>query len=453
MNSYDVVIVGGGITGVSILRDCALRGIKNILLIEKMPGLAQATSSVTTGLANRGLRYIDYDLQMTKISAQEVAILQFIAPNLLKPMPFLIPFFPDSKFNLELFETALESYDDITKKYGGPKHRRLSRKQTLERQPLLNKKIYGALVIEELLIQDSKLTQEIAEGAKRWGAKIITDLEVKEVKFSESGFVLKVGNDLGETRIYTKILCNATGPWAQKFAAKLNCSIPLRPTKGVHIILDLNLNDGLIIDTIDHRYPLTLITKSDKQTFTGPTDEDFFGKDYNPQNLNVSEDEIGYLFDAVCHVLPSSNKKQIVGAIKGVRPTLYQRGLKPEKLSRNFKIFDHEKDGLPGFISLAGGKFTIARLMAEKTTDLICQKLGIKKLCLSHLVPLNTETQLGQKLLLSSINHWPSNWLQKEPPIASFKKRVFACARLIFYFFKHVCRKPKSLITFIDKTA
>lgn len=449
MEHYDVVIVGGGITGASIARDCALRGLTRTLLIEQK-SIGQATTAASTGLANRGLRYIDYDLDLTRASAQEVAILQFIAPHLLETRKFLIPFFRDSKFNIELFEAALEAYEAIVGQYGAPKHERLGKGQTLIAEPLLSADVYGSLRIEELLLKDSELAKESVRQAENLGVQVMEGWKVVGIERKNSRLVLALKSAWGdEAKVETQILCNAAGPWAEQFAAQLGCQVKLRPTKGVHILVDrLPLANDLILDSPDHRYSLMAIKKGpQKWVYVGPTDDDFFGKEFDPDNLLCPDWDRQYLLDSLRRAIPMTRKNQIVGAIMGIRPTLFQKGVKPERLSRNFKIFDHEENGLSGFISVAGGKLTIARLMAEKATDLICRKLNRPAECLTAAVPLGkSAVPLRPAVFLSGSAAFSS----QKSPLASLSKRIYASGRIGWYFFKHILRNPRSILSFVN---
>lgn len=446
VDPFDVVIIGGGITGASIARDCALRGMKRILLVEQKK-IGQATTSVSTGLANRGLRYIDYDLELTKISAQEVATLQFIAPHLLEPRNFLIPFFRDSKFNIELFESVLKAYEAIIGQYGAPKHKRLGKEQTLIEEPLLAPDVRGSLQIEELLLKDSELAWESVRQAVSLGVLAWEGWKVIGAERKKNRWFLRMRSVRGSLAMAeAQILCNATGPWAEQFAGQLGCSVKLRPTKGVHIMVaESGLSHDLILDAPDHRYPLTAIKKGPEGlVYVGPTDDDFSGEDFDPDNLTCSEADWKYLFTAIRRVIPRIEPGQVRGFVMGVRPTLFQKGVKPERLSRNFQIFDHQGDGLPGFISVAGGKLTIARLMAEKTTDLICEKLNFSAECVTAVTPIGLSSVrrfgVAPKASVAFSGH--------KPPLASLFKRLYASGRIGWYFLKHVFQNPRSILSF-----
>ena len=447
---FDVVIVGGGITGASIARDCALRKLTRTLLIEQK-SIGQATTAASTGLANRGLRYIDYDLDLTRASAQEVAILQFIAPHLLETRKFLIPFFRDGKFNIELFEAALKAYEAVVGQYGAPKHERLGKDQTLMAEPLLSTEVYGSLRIEELLLKDAELAQESARQAENLGIQIMEGWKVIGAEKKNNRFVLRLNSVGGDSAsVETKILCNAAGPWAEQFAAQLGVSVKLRPTQGVHILIDrLPLTNELILDSPDHRYLLMAIKKGQqKRVFVGPTDDDFSGKEYDPDNLSCSERDQQYLLNAIRRAVPMVRRDQIVGAIMGVRPTLFQDGVRPERLSRNFQIFDHQENGIPGFISVAGGKLTIARLMAEKTTDLICRKLNQPVECLTAVTPLRKSKTPTRRLIVASNNS--AAFSGKKSPLSSLSKRIYASGRIGWYFLKHIFQNPRSVLSFLN---
>lgn len=366
----DVLIIGGGITGAGIFRDCALRGLKTIL-VEKKDFGAQTTSA-STGLIHGGTRYLTYDADLTEQTCREAGILAKIAPHLLLKTEFVFPIFPNEGHSIEKFEALLELYDKYQRMKFAASHRRLSKKEALALEPNLSPNIVGALVLEEYITNPAALTlANILDGQSR-GGEAFSGLEVFEINRGED-YVSVLMRDRKEREIEMKarIVVNAAGPWAGEAAklAGLN-SVKIRPTKGVHVSVSPSpISKSAICQAIDGRY-LMLVSQNGVLRI-GTTDDDFYG---DLDKLEITRDEVGYLIEAASRTIPAVKDCKIIGGSAGVRPTVYSWSGNEDDLSREYKIVD---DG--NFVSVIGGKMTIYRLMAEKTVDLLCGKLGAKQ--------------------------------------------------------------------------
>jgi glycerol-3-phosphate dehydrogenase len=168
-------------------------------------------------------------------------------------------------------------------------------------------------------------------------------------------------------------------------SAKAGVEVKIRPGKGVHITFDRRLlNYSLIIEMVDRR--MGFLMPHENATILGTTDDDYYG---DPDDLRVSEDEVDYLIQGAEYYLPDIRKARMVRAWVGIRPTLFAWGKNEDGLSRDHKVFDHEKtEGIKGIISIAGGKLASYRLMSEEAADLICAKLRVEAKCRTHLVAL-----------------------------------------------------------------
>ncbi len=163
-------------------------------------------------------------------------------------------------------------------------------------------------------------------------------------------------------------------------AAWAGIEVKLRPAKGVHIVFDRRIsNFGLATETIDKRS--VFLMPYQNTSILGTTDDDFYG---DPDNLEVTNDEIQYLLEAAERVFPEIREFRVIGTYAGIRPTLYEWGKYEDELSREHAILDHEKSGVSGFITMVGGKLATYRLMSEELTNIVCQKLGVKKRCETH---------------------------------------------------------------------
>src|SRR5207249_1688150 len=161
---------------------------------------------------------------------------------------------------------------------------------------------------------------------------------------------------------------NAGGPWAPKIAALAGVPLRIRPGKGVHLTLDRRLsNYGILCKAIDGRD--VFVMPHEDSSIIGITDDDFYG---DPDDLQVSEDEVQYLFQAVERAFLVVRQARVLCAWAGVRPTIFKWGPLEDRLSRDHEIRDHEQDGASGFFSIVGGKLASFRIMSEEAVDLVC---------------------------------------------------------------------------------
>jgi glycerol-3-phosphate dehydrogenase len=381
---FDVVVVGAGITGAGVARDAALRGLR-VCLVDQHD-LGAGTTWGSSGMIHGGLRYIEYDWETTRMSCLDSGYIKRIAPHLLFPVVFLLPIYPDDPFGIEKKETALEVYDRFQPYKAGRPHVRLSAEEALRLEPGLRPGLKGAVSMDEWGVDAGRLVALNAIGAREAGAEVRTYTEV-------IGVVRDGGRVRGVTvrsrlsgaveTITAKVVCNAAGPWAPRLCEMAGASLKLRPAKGVHLIYDRRItNCALGVEAIDGR-DLLLVPHAN-QTILGTTDDDFYG---DPEHLDVTDDEVEYLLQAFERVFPSIRRHRIMHANAAVRPTLFGWRRYEDDLSREYEVFDHGAlDGVPGLVSIAGGKMSMFRKMAEDTVDVLLRVLG------RPFVPTSTHT-------------------------------------------------------------
>jgi glycerol-3-phosphate dehydrogenase len=387
MPHYDVLIIGGGINGSGIARDCAMRGLKTIL-VEKKDFAAGATGTCS-GMIHGGPRYLEYDIETTRTSCLDSGYIQKIAPFLLFRIPFIFPVLKGDKYNIELIETFMEAYDHSTPlKNGGP-HARLTRADALKLEPGLTDRIVGGVTMDEWGCSPFRLSILNVLSAHRYGAEIRNHTEAEKLLIDENRQVVgaRLRNTLtGEhEEVRARIVFNAGGPWSPKIARLAGANVKIRPAKGVHLVFDRRLsNVAITAETVDGRSIFVL--PYENTSLVGTTDDDYYG---DLDNVTATRDEIQYLLQGIERVFPSIRNERIIRVFAGVRPTLYEWRKNEDELSREHKVFDHEQtDGVKGLLSIAGGKLASYRLMSEHATDVICQKLGIREKCRTQLEPL-----------------------------------------------------------------
>lgn len=389
-NHYDVLIVGGGINGVGIARDLALRGV-SCLLVEKKD-FSAGTSWASSGMIHGGPRYLLHDKEVTRLACLDSGYIQKIAPHLLFRIPFLYPVYQEegqtkiqAALLLETVEAFFEAYDQFVELKNGRKHTRLTATEVIKLEPdLPQKNLLGAVSFDEWGIDVPRLCIANVIDAVEHGATALNHTEIALIRKNNGqvqGATLK-DTLTGEMKnVSCKMLVNATGPWSPEFAKLLGVTIDLRGGKGIHLVLDRRLfNMALATKAIDGRE--IFILPYENTSLIGTTDDDYFG-DLDEQR--TTEDEIKYLLEGIAEIFPAVKKARIISSHSGVRPTLYKRKVYEDALSREHEVLDHEKrDGISGAVSLIGGKLASYRIMAEETADLVCRKLGVTAACRTH---------------------------------------------------------------------
>jgi len=376
MRAYDVAIVGGGVTGAGILRDCALRGLRAVLFEKSEPGCA--TTAASSHLIHGGLRYLLYDRLTTHATAWDSGNIVRLAGPLVRRLPILWPIYRGQAHGVEVVETLLECYDGFQKMKLGLPHLRLGPDETLALVPGLSPRgLIGSLSFDEWWVDAVGLVDATIASARLHGGETRARTRVLEFLRAENCVRgVRVRSSSGaEEDVEAGVVINASGPWVDQVARLAGLRIPLRLRQGTHLVYDRPLSPvGLLLEALDHGRYIFVLPYSGG-TLVGPTDLDCAN---DPDELISSKDELLYLKESARRYLPSMPEHS--STVVGARPILGQGG--PEKLlSRAYEIIDHEKTGVPGLISAAGGKMSDFRLMAKDATDLACYKLGRNDPC------------------------------------------------------------------------
>ncbi len=390
---YDVLVLGGGITGASVARDCALRGLK-VALVER-DDFASGTTGTCMGMLHGGLQYLQHNPELTKTECAESGIMQKAAPHLIFAIPFLY-LIPKPEM-ADVFDAFFSMYDQLQKTKFGRPHLRLTPDEALELEPKLRPGFAAALTNDEPGVDVFRLNALVVLDAAEHGAAVHNHTEVAGLiiedlppgaKTSEAADTTPppapprrrvVGARLRDTltgesfELRAKVTVNACGPWVPRITAMAGLAYKLRPTKGIHVILDRRVTSvGLGLNAIDGR-SLCLLPH-ENTTLIGCTDDDYFGDE---DSVRPDDQEIEYLLTSLETALPEIKKARVIRVMAGLRPTIYQYGINEDKVTRDFEVWDHqERDGVAGFITIAGGKMTIARIMGEKTADAVVARLG-----------------------------------------------------------------------------
>lgn len=371
--SYDLLVIGGGITGAGIAHDAASRGLKTALVEKK--DFASGTSSKSTKLIHGGLRYLkQFDFWLVKEVGSERAIVHQLAPHLVIPEKMLLPIIENGTYGTWLTSIGLKIYDILASVEGDDKRRMLEKKEALEKEPLLPKKILkGAGYYAEYRTDDARLTIENIKTAQNHGALCLNYAEVKAFNYTHdkvSGAVVIDKLSGNEFNISATLVVNATGPWVDELRA-LNQSKngkQLHLTKGVHLVVPYEkfpVKQSVYFDIPDGRMMFAI--PRGKITYFGTTDTNYTD---NKDNVITDAADAIYLISAVNNMFPNIHldMKDIISTWAGLRPLIHEEGKSASELSRKDEIFVSETR----LISIAGGKLTGYRKMAERVVDKVC---------------------------------------------------------------------------------
>jgi glycerol-3-phosphate dehydrogenase len=379
--SYDVAIIGGGIIGAGIARDAAMRGL-SVALVEK-GDFGSGTTAGSTRLIHGGLRYLEmFDFGLVRMDLRERETLLRIAPHLVKPLEFLIPFYGASAWFRFKMRVGMFLYDLLSYDKSLPNHRMLSAGEALQEEPTLRTEgLQGAAAYYDAQVpMPERLCLENLLDAERLGAVVSSYTEVTGA-ISEGGRLtgLRVlAKETGETgELRAKVIVNATGAWFDRVAAVTGDQSPgrLRTTKGIHITCEpMNRKAHVLFSPLDGR--LFFVIPLLGQCWIGTTDTDF--KD-DPSTVRADGEDVEYLLRSVEPFFPGVRDLQIYSSNAGVRALVRQKG-SASSVSRMHQV----KETQPGMISVLGGKITGYRAIAEEAVDAVCAKLGKRSACRTH---------------------------------------------------------------------
>ena len=378
--TFDLLIIGGGITGAGIALDAASRGLK-VVLVEQND-FASGTSSKSTKLIHGGLRYLkQFDFWLVKEVGSERAILHQLAPHLVVPDKMILPIIENGTYGSWLTSVGLKIYDILANVEGDDKRLMLDKEEALIKEPLLPEAILeGAGFYAEYRTDDARLTIEVLKTAVRHKALALNYTEVTSFLRQNdlvSGAVVYDRLSKKEFSIKAQYVVNATGPWVDDVREHMdmvsNRSKRLQLTKGVHLVFPydkLPVKQSVYFDVPDGRMMFAI--PRGRVTYVGTTDTKF---EKEPETVKAELVDALYLVNAVNNMFPDINLQQedIISSWAGLRPLIYEEGKSAGELSRKDEIFESDS----GLISIAGGKLTGYRKMAERIVDLI-EKRGSK---------------------------------------------------------------------------
>lgn len=388
---FDLIVIGGGVTGAGIALDASSRGM-NVCLIEKND-FASGTSNKSTKLIHGGLRYLkQMEIGLVKEAGSERAIVHSLAPHLVVPEKMLLPLVEGGTYGKMMTAIGLKVYDFLANVEGDDKRQMLTKEETATREPLLDtKNLTGGGYYAEYRTDDARLTVELLKKAASFGATVINYCEMTSFSYDDNGKIKRLNcfdhNTKKAFTLQAKHYVSAAGPWVdllrEKDQSKNNKHLHL--TKGVHIVFSRKrfpLTQSIYFDVAGGR--MIFAIPRGQSTYVGTTDTNYNG---NLNRVVATQEDAHYLIDATNKMFPSLNLT--IGDIEsnwaGLRPLIHEDGKDPSELSRKDEIFESKT----GLISIAGGKLTGYRKMAQRVIDKVLAKVPEKKK--AHLVKSYTK--------------------------------------------------------------
>lgn len=375
--ALDLIVVGGGITGAGIALDATTRGLRTALF--EMQDFAAGTSSRSTKLVHGGLRYLkQFDIKTVSEVGKERAIVYENGPHVTTPEWMLLPLHRGGTFGKFSTGIGLRVYDFLAGVKRSERRRMLSEQETKVREPLLKQEgLLGGGYYVEYRTDDARLTIEVMKEAVRTGALALNYMKVESFLYENDKIVgVRVVDQLdGESYEFrAKKIINAAGPWVDELRSKDHSKTGkhLQLSKGVHLVIDQSkfpLKQAIYFDTPDGR--MVFAIPRDGKTYVGTTDT-FYGGD--PIQPLMTKEDRDYIMAAIRYMFPSVQltAEDIESSWAGVRPLIYEEGKNASEISRRDEIWQSPS----GLITIAGGKLTGYRKMAETIVDLVMQLLG-----------------------------------------------------------------------------
>lgn len=395
--TWDILVVGGGITGVSIARDAALRGFRTALL--EKDDFASGTSSRSSRLAHGGIRYLqNMEFPLVFEALRERDILRRIAPHLVRPTPFIYPVYRGKEPPLWQLAAGMWLYDGLALFRGFRLHRLAGRTRLRAWEPILGQEgLQGGAEYYDAVVHDARLTLAVARAAHRAGAVLVNHAKVTSF-LKEDGRVVGVRARAAlegqEVEARARVVVNATGVWGDALMQMDDPHAPrhLRPSKGIHLLVPR--------ERLGHRRAIVFFSPRDGRilflipwgrfSIIGTTDTEYEGDLDRPY---ATADDVAYVLEAANAAFPEAalSERDIVSTWAGLRPLVFEGDASSTyRLSREHRIFVSPS----GLITISGGKLTTAREMARQVVDVAEERLAKAGVyaagpCRTHLEPLD----------------------------------------------------------------
>ena len=403
-DTFDLIIIGGGIIGAGIARDAAMRGLRTLLLEKE--DFAYGTTSRSTRLIHGGLRYLrQLEFHLVRQDLKEREVLLKIAPHLVHPLPFIIPI--TRRLQRSYLALGMRLYDLLSFDKTLPSHQRLSRCETLELEPSLKLEgLIGSYLYYDCQVPFAeRLCLENILSAVQHRACTLNHAKVTGLLRANSAVCGVQVRDLITREVHqvrSRIIINATGHWVDTVQEMLQD--PQKPmvrrTKGIHLLIPKVSNNAIVLFArTDGRLFFTIPWQG--YSLVGTTDTDYYG---DLDNIHAEATDVAYLMTEVRRAFPFVREDNVFYTTAGLRPLVECEGKKASEISRAHSLVDHEeKDRVSGFITVLGGKITGYRAIAQEAVDLVCQKLGLAASCRTAETPLPGAPAVSQEVVEKAV--------------------------------------------------
>ena len=379
---FDVLVVGGGITGAGVARDAALRGLRTALV--EQDDFASGTSSRSSRLVHGGVRYLEHgDLRLVFEASHERRLLRRLAPHLVRPLAFTWPVYAGARIARWKLAAGLTLYDVLAAFRNVARHERLSASGVMRREPRLRREqLRGGARYWDAHTDDARLTLATVRSAIDDGATVVNHARVSRLMRDDSRVAgARVTDALSgsEVEVRARVVVNATGPWSddtERLAGATSTSA-VHGSKGVHVIVPR--------ERVGNEAALTLLTPQDGRVFfvlpagdfaiIGTTDT---FEPVGPDEVRASTADVSYLLEAANHFFPGAqlHPDDVIAAWAGLRPLVASDAGTddPGAVSREHAVTEH----VPGLVRVTGGKLTTYRVMARDVVDAVQRSLGAR---------------------------------------------------------------------------
>jgi len=382
LNTYDLLICGGGIYGAWTAYDAALRGLR--VAIVEQGDWASATSSASSKLIHGGLRYLEsYDFKLVRKALTERQMYLDHAPHRVWPLRFGVPVYQDSRVGMWRLQAGLLLYDALAGwPMDGMAHRRYERKAFLRHFPFLDSDgLKGGYTYGDAQTDDARLVLELIDGAQRHGAVCVSHCRVSAIREEQhlacgASVIDQLSGE--EIPVRAHQIVNTTGLW---MSANAPGAAWCRMSKGVHLVLPGGLTHEALLLTAPQDGRVFFIIPWYGVTLLGTTDDDFHG---TPEQVKVEQADIDYLLAAANHYLEKAwTEADVLGSYAGVRVMQRSDAAHPSQLSRDWVLRTDDN----GVHYSVGGKITSARADASQIVDKVCAQLGLHRHGCTHKQP------------------------------------------------------------------
>jgi len=378
-DSFDVLVIGGGITGAGVARDAAMRGL-SVALVEGSD-FASGTSSRSSRLIHGGVRYLEHgQLHLVFESCRERRILASIAPHLVRPLQFMWPVYEKARIRLWKLRAGLFLYDALALGRNLGRHRMLTPQFVTALEPeLRHMGMVGGASYFDAATDDIRLTLATVLSARDEGAVVANHLSVHDLLMTNDGVCgaravdLRTGNDV---EIRARVVVNAAGPWSDAIRrmAEPQARRAVRGTKGVHVSVphERIRNNGALtlLSPIDGR--VMFVLPAGAFSIIGTTDTDYDGR---PDRVRATTADIIYLLRSANAFFPGAHltPADVIASWAGIRPLVASGDKNPDAASREHAI----AWTVPGLLSVTGGKLTTYRAMAADVMDTVARRMRV----------------------------------------------------------------------------